>query len=432
MEATVNNVQPFLDDIGDTLVVNLDREEEFTPIPVTIDMFRGKFIVGRTFVVSGYGGPPFTVEAGSSLLVCADLDSIGGAFTFNWREIDLSWKVKDSNGVWHRFVIGVGYREDHSSDGDGIVGNNSSQIKKIFSESVSRMLSDWVGYMSWMENEVSDFNDMFSELAQVLIDKADCWLVNTPNYNVQDVVTIEQVEQAIDKAEVQTLVDRMRTDLSLYELLSELWRRGYTCNHARSLHDKFYNLLMNRTIGGNEEFMKLLFDSLHHTFNGSLCIDRLFVWGEETVSIDEPTYMHDNLFFPMPRTIGQFKEMLPLIVRTRKSVERMTASDACVNIKTTFARLRAKWYFWHYVRQFARVRSIAFYWREKAHAYEKNRKEELENVQKEIGLVIETPPVPERPQKRAREENSESNESNGDNDDSANKRYKSTDYKSAD
>ena len=142
--------------------------------------------------------------------------------------------------------------------------------------------------------------------------------------------------------------------------------------------------------------------------------------------------MHDNLFFPMPRTIGQFKEMLPLIVRTRKSVERMTASDACVNIKTTFARLRAKWYFWHYVRQFARVRSIAFTGVEKAHAYEKNRKEELENVQKEIGLVIETPPVPERPQKRAREENSESNESNGDNDDSANKRYKSTDYKSAD
>ena len=427
MEATVNNVQPSLDDIDGTLVVNLDSEEEFTPIPVTIDMFRGQFIVNRTFVLSGYGGPPFTVEAGSSLLVCADLDCIGGAFTFNWHEIDLSWKVKDSNGVWHRFVVGVGYREDDSSDGDGIVGNNSSQIKKILSESTSRMLSDYVGIMSWRENEVSDVIDMFRQLAERVIDNASCWLDKTPDYDVKDVVTIEQVEQAIDQVEVQTLVDRMRTDLSLYEKLNQLWRRGFKCNHAQSLHDKFYNFLMNRTIGGNEEFTKLLFDSLYHTFNGSLCIDRLFVWGAETVSIDEPTYMHDNLFFPMPRTIGQFKEMLPLSVRTRKSLERMTASDACVNIKTTFARLRAKWYFWHYVRQFARVRSIAFYWREKAYSYERNRKEDLENVQKELGLVVEIPPVPERPQKRAREENTESNESNGDNDDSANKRYKSTD-----
>ena len=111
-------------------------------------------------------------------------------------------------------------------------------------------------------------------------------VVNTPNYNVQDVVTIEQVEQAIDKAGAQTLVDRMN-GLKFVRVLSDS-KAGYTCNHARSLYDKFYNLLMNRTIGGNEEFMKLLFDSLHHTFNGS-CIDRLFVWGE-TVSIDEPIH----------------------------------------------------------------------------------------------------------------------------------------------
>ena len=83
----------------------------------------------------------------------------------NWREIDLSWKVKDSNGVWHRFVIGVGYREDQSSDRwhcwKQLVTNQENTFR------IGIAYAFRLGWnMSWMENEVSDFNDMFSELAK--------------------------------------------------------------------------------------------------------------------------------------------------------------------------------------------------------------------------------------------------------------------------
>ena len=176
-----------------------------------------------------------------------------------------------------------------------------------------------------------------------------------------------------------------------YDQLMEAFRRSHASEDARIRYKYLYQRFLEIVLSNNN-FAKLSFDSLHYTFKQPWYITRFVPYYEgEDISIDSPLYMDRNLFFPVPRTIRQLKELMRLSAFGRSSLVATddgtseTSFAVCKAGRQQCARFRARWYLWPRLRALYRFRTLAFWWYARFYNAEEHKKEDIENARKDLG-----------------------------------------------